>query len=70
MCARSLYPTPDLRPSSDEDILIRPEDLARAEEVFRQRGYSPPGGGRPGEAVRTWCAPVCGWSCTGASVAI
>ena len=54
---RSLYPTPDLRPSSDEDILIRPEDLARAEEVFRQRGYSLQEEGDPGEAVRTWCAP-------------
>lgn len=54
---RSLYPTPDLRPSSDEDILIRPEDLARAEEVFRQRGYSLQEEGALGEAVRTWCAP-------------
>src|SRR5699024_2026442 len=36
---RSLYPSPDLRPSSDEDILIQPEDLPAAEQVFRSLGY-------------------------------
>lgn len=54
---RSLYPSPDLRPSSDEDLLIRPEDLARAETVFQTLGYTLQEEGGPGEAVRTWCAP-------------
>ena len=68
---RSLYPTPDLRPSSDEDILIRPEDLARAEEVFRQRRLLPPRRrATRGRLCGLGAPPVCGWSCTGASVAI
>ncbi len=37
---RSLYPEPDHRPSTDEDILVRPEDRTRAEQVLLQLGYT------------------------------
>ena len=36
---RSLYPEPDLRPSSDEDLLVEPEFYAAAEDVLRELGY-------------------------------
>lgn len=43
---RNLYPNPGLRPSSDEDILVKPEDFSRALQLFRELGFTP----REGEA--------------------
>jgi hypothetical protein len=34
-----LYPDPDLRSTSDLDLLVRPEDTARAEELILNAGY-------------------------------
>ena len=51
---RSLYPSPDLRPSSDEDILIQPEDLPVAEQVFRSLGYCLQSS--PEDSVQIWYA--------------
>ena len=51
---RSLYPSPDLRPSSDEDILIQPEDLPAAEQVFRSLGYCLQSS--PEDSVQIWYA--------------
>ena len=36
---RELYAQPDLRPSGDEDILIRAADLERCSEIFRQEDF-------------------------------
>jgi hypothetical protein len=36
---RDIYPYPELRTMSDIDILVRTEDLDRAESVLRSRGY-------------------------------
>ena len=69
-CVEVCTPRRTCGPSSDEDILTRPEDLARAEEVFRQRGYSLQEEGDRGRLCGPGAPPVCGWSCTGASVAI
>ena len=35
---RELYPSPDHRPSADEDVLIRPEDFDACREVFARFG--------------------------------
>lgn len=37
---RNLYPKPDHRFSSDEDLLVRPEDLDRCRAVFAQTGLA------------------------------
>lgn len=37
---RSLYPEPDIRPSSDEDIVISPEDFGKCEEILKKLGFS------------------------------
>lgn len=37
---RALYPRPEHRPSTDEDILVAPEDLEHAAEVFASLGYT------------------------------
>lgn len=50
---RSLYPEPDLRPSSDEDILVKPEAYAAAETVLRAHGFSLREA-LSGEQVHTW----------------
>lgn len=36
---RNLYPKPDLRPSGDEDLLIREKDFAMVDAYFRQKGF-------------------------------
>lgn len=36
---RAVYPQPDWRMSSDEDFLIRPEDLRRCDLLLRSRGF-------------------------------
>lgn len=38
---RSLYPNPGLRPSSDEDILVKPEDFPRALQLLLDMGFRP-----------------------------
>lgn len=38
--AYSHYPSPDLRPRADTDLLIRKKDIAAAEEVAREIGYN------------------------------
>ena len=38
---RSLYPEPELRHSADEDLLIRPDDLARYASVLGNEAYLP-----------------------------
>lgn len=35
---RSLYPKPDLRPSADEDVLIRPQDFETCRRVMEEMG--------------------------------
>lgn len=35
---RSLYPQPDYRPSSDEDLLVKPGQFSRCHEVFLREG--------------------------------
>ena len=40
LVCRSLYPKPDHRSSSDEDLLIRPEDLDACREVFARFGLT------------------------------
>lgn len=37
---RSLYPMPDHRPSSDEDLLLQPEQFARCHQVLLEQGMS------------------------------
>ena len=37
---RSLYPQPEHRPSSDEDLLIRQEDFPKIHEAMRKAGFS------------------------------
>lgn len=37
---RNLYPQPDYRPSSDEDLLIRAEDFALCHEIFTRHGLA------------------------------
>lgn len=52
---RSLYPSPDLRPSSDEDILIPPESQSAAEAVLEALGYRlAKEEENPDDPVRTW----------------
>ncbi len=52
---RSLYPSPDLRPSSDEDILIPPELQSAAESVLMKLGYRlAQEEENPEDPVRTW----------------
>lgn len=41
---RAVYPKPDLRVSSDEDLLVRPEELPRMRAVLRERGWEIRGG--------------------------
>lgn len=36
---RSLYPQPEHRPSSDEDVLVAPDQMPQAERVLRELGY-------------------------------
>lgn len=36
---RNLYPKPDLRPSGDEDLLIREKDFAMVDASFRKKGF-------------------------------
>ncbi len=42
--AHSIYPSPELRPFRDLDIIVRREDVDRMRRVLEARGYSP----RPG----------------------
>jgi hypothetical protein len=39
--ASTLYPTRDLRPFGDLDLLVRPPELARADQALRALGYLP-----------------------------
>jgi hypothetical protein len=40
--ARSIYPDPALRQSSDIDLLVLPEHIKQLEAVFETLGYSTP----------------------------
>ena len=40
LVCRSLYPKPELRPSVDEDLLIRPEEMNACCAAMRELGYS------------------------------
>jgi hypothetical protein len=40
--AHILYPSPDLRPMNDLDILVAPNAAARAQEILRQLGFDAP----------------------------
>lgn len=54
---RSLYPKPEYRPSTDEDILVSGQDMSRAEQVFLELGYSR--GAEPEESeVHTFVGPL------------
>lgn len=53
---RSLYPNPDLRCSSDEDILVHPEDYDRAESILFSRGFVRAEGEAAEAQVHTWFA--------------
>ena len=37
---RSLYPNPDYRPSSDEDILVKKEEFRKLDEILRREGFA------------------------------
>ncbi len=39
--ARRLYPSPAVRPMSDLDLWVRPEEVERAESALASLGYSP-----------------------------
>lgn len=39
LVCRSLYPEPELRPSADEDLLIRPEDYVACREILTDAGF-------------------------------
>jgi hypothetical protein len=39
--ASTIYPARDLRPFGDLDVLVRPEELARADHALRPLGYAP-----------------------------
>ena len=41
LICRSLYREPDLRPSGDEDLLIRKEEMPRYDAILRREGYRP-----------------------------
>lgn len=41
--SRTLYPTPDLRPMVDVDLLVRPEEIVAIGEIFASQGYEPKG---------------------------
>lgn len=41
LACRLLYPNPDLRPSSDEDLLVRERDVDRVHRVFLAQGLHP-----------------------------
>ena len=43
IACRSLYPNPDLRLSSDEDVLVPREQFAKSVEVLLSLGYQPQG---------------------------
>ena len=43
LVCRNLYPQPDHRPSSDEDVLIPPEQFARCHEILLSLGLIPDG---------------------------
>lgn len=45
IACRSLYPQPDLRPSSDEDLLLRPEEFAAACQILASLGFTESGSG-------------------------
>ena len=50
LACRLLYPNPDLRPSSDEDLLAREEEMKDIHRVFTRMGMEQEGDGRLGEA--------------------
>ena len=49
LACRRLYPKPDLRPSSDEDLLARDADFAAVDEQLRRAGMEAVGTGPGGD---------------------
>jgi len=45
--AHLIYPTPDLRPMRDVDLLVRPSEARRAQRILREMGFAAP----PAESV-------------------
>ena len=54
LACRVLYPSPDSRPSSDEDLLVSPEEFSQAADFLKTQGFETTGlsGGTD-----------CTWSC-------
>lgn len=44
---RELYPKPDMRPSADEDLLVRRSDFSRCHAILKENGFVPCGDGNP-----------------------
>ena len=40
--AHLIYPTPDLRPMRDVDLLVRPSEARRAQRLLREMGFTAP----------------------------
>lgn len=57
---RRLYPKPDHRPSSDEDVFAAGEDWERAREVLLGSGFEITDGDSPGQQVTTFSDPASG----------
>ena len=56
LACRLLYPNPDLRPSSDEDLLARDGEMEAIHGVLTRMGMEAEEGGPPGQAqVVTYC---------------
>ncbi len=53
---RSLYPIPELRPSTDEDVYVKPEDTQKAENVLMRLGFTQAAGENPEGPVHTWAS--------------
>ncbi len=51
---RGLYPIPELRPSTDEDVYVEPEYTQAAEEVLNRLGFSRTDEGKANDPVHTW----------------
>lgn len=50
LVCRSLYPNPDLRPSSDEDLYIAPDEFDRCHDLLTGMGFA----AQEGDAVTTY----------------
>lgn len=51
---RQLYPKPELRPSSDEDIFVSPDHCPQAEAVFQSLGFTRDAADQEDDPVHNW----------------